>query len=261
MKARTTATVFPSGTRARRKVERLIEPEPATAASGGKAGEVQGGRVRIDHGSERRRVGRDHDLVCQAAFQAKVRHAEVRVLIGIFQVADVIGGLPTRPRDAARLAELDLAAHRQPVGLVEQASGRRPHDQRWHQVFEHRTRPGHERRAVVDRRHGAAEAEPLARRHIAFGDGDKTGQPRFRGEQVVAIGVERAIRDEVADGQQLALGIAQEAELHAEGHAARRVARGAESRWSIAPSAWSDVAVVAVSDAADRLGPEHHIAR
>ena len=91
-------------------------------------------------------------------------------------------------------AVLDLAAHDEPIGLLEQAAGRRAHDQRRHQVLEHRSRPGDQRRAAADRRHRAAEPEPVPGGHVALGDGEEARQPRLGGEQVVAVGVERRLR-------------------------------------------------------------------
>ena len=79
-----------------------------------------------------------------------------------------------------------LALHDQPIGLLEQAAGRRAHDQRRHQVLEHRARPGDQRRPVSERRRGPAEAEPVPGRDIALGDGEQAGEPRLRCEQIVA---------------------------------------------------------------------------
>ena len=66
----------------------------------------------------------------------------------------------------------------------------------------------------------------MARRDIALGDGDEAGQPRFRGQQIVAIGVETSFRHAVADRQELALGLEQEVEFHRFEHIARHVADG-----------------------------------
>ncbi len=90
-------------------------------------------------------------------------------------------------------AVVDLPPHDQPAGLLEQASRRRAHDQRGHQIFEHRSRPGDQRGAVRDRRDGAAEMEPVAGRDVALGDRDEAREPRLGGEQIVAARVERAL--------------------------------------------------------------------
>ena len=82
-----------------------------------------------------------------------------------------------------------------PIGLFEQAAGRRAHDQRRHQIFEHRAGPGDQRRAARDRRRRAAEPEPVSGGHVALGDREEAGQARFGGQQVVAIGIERGFRN------------------------------------------------------------------
>ena len=46
----------------------------------------------------------------------------------------------------------------------------------------------------ADRRHRAAEPEPVPRRHVALGDREEAREPRLGGEQVVATGVERCRR-------------------------------------------------------------------
>ena len=84
--------------------------------------------------------------------------------------------------------------------------------------------PDHEISAAprADRRHRAAEPEPVPRRDVALGDGDEAGEPRLGGEQVVAT-ARRACPSAtaIADRQQLALRVEQEAEVHAPGERAR----------------------------------------
>ena len=126
----------------------------------------------------------------EAALEAETRHAEVGVLVGELLVARVVGGFGDAPRHAEAGGVVDLPPHDQAVGLLEQAAERRAHDQRRHQILEHRARPRDQRRAAPDRRHRAAQPEPVAGRHLALGDREEAGEPRFRGQQVVAAGVE-----------------------------------------------------------------------
>ena len=49
---------------------------------------------------------------------------------------------------------------------------------------------------------------------VTLGDRDEAGEPRFRGEQIVAPMIEAAFRDAVAKREDLARGIEEEAELH-----------------------------------------------
>ena len=69
-----------------------------------------------------------------------------------------------------------------------------------------------------DRGDRAAEPEPVAGRNVALGDGDETRQPRFGGQQIVAVGVERALGHQIADREQLALAVEQKAEFHRQRH-------------------------------------------
>ena len=167
--------------------------------------EIERRALRIDHRGKRRRVGGDDGVLAQAAFEPQARHAEVRVLVGELQIARVVGGFGNAPGNAELDAILDLSLHDQAIGLLQQAAGRRAHDQRRHEVFEHRARPGDERRACSDRRDRAPEPKPVARRNVVLGDGDEARQARLGGEQVVAVRIERALVAPVADREEPAL--------------------------------------------------------
>ena len=91
-----------------------------------------------------------------------------------------------------------------------------------------------------DRRDGTAEAEPVARRDVALGDRDEAREPRLGGEQIVAARVERALRHAIADREQLALGIEQEAEVHCRAPSSRAVASSAARRAVRAAAASGD---------------------
>ena len=56
--------------------------------------------------------------------------------------------------------------------------------------------------------------KPMQRRHVAFGDGDKTGQPRFGGEQIVIARIQFLFGDEISDGKNLFNRIAEKAKAH-----------------------------------------------
>ena len=176
------------------------------------------------------------------ALEAQARHAEVGILVGEFLVARVVGRFGDAPRHAEAVGVVDLPPHDQVVGLLDQAAERRAHDQRRHEILEHRSRPRDQRRAAPDRRHFAAQPEPVAGRHVALGDRHEAGEPRFRREQVVATGIERILGDEIADRQQAAFLVEEKIELHGVGHGA-----GRRPRWSAAGapaprSIWSSCA-------------------
>ena len=50
--------------------------------------------------------------------------------------------------------------------------------------------------------------------NIALGDRDKTREPGLRGEQIVVAGVQAAVRDTIADREELADRVKEEAKLH-----------------------------------------------
>ena len=141
-----------------RVIQRLVEAIAAARAHLREPGEVARRGRRLDHRRERRRIRRHDDVLAEAALQPQPRHAEIRVLVCQFQVAGVVGGFRDAPGQAERRAIGHLPADDEAARLLEQAAGRRAHHQRRHQIFEHRSRPGDQRRAHADRRDGSARA-------------------------------------------------------------------------------------------------------
>lgn len=121
------------------------------------------------------------------------------------------------------MAVILLTPDHQAIGLFQQTAGGGAHDQRRHQIFEHGPRPRDQGRTIAQGRGGAAQPEPVARAHIALGDGEQAGQPSFRGQQIIAIEVKTVVGKAIADGQQFALGIEQKGEVHGQGHLPRRI--------------------------------------
>ena len=215
MKAQTIATLCPSGTRAG------VESIAPLRADSAQTVEIGQRRPRVHHRGERGRVGRNDSLFAKAAFQPEARNAEIGILIGQLQVAGIVGGFGYTPGKSEFRRVGDLTADDQSVRLFEQASRRRAHDERRHQIFEHGSRPGDQRGAVRDRRCGAAQAKPMLRRDVAFGDREEAGEPRLGSQQIVTVLIENAFVDEISDRQQLPVGIEQEAELHSKRHRPR----------------------------------------
>ena len=141
-----------------RVVQRLVPAIAAAAAGRRQPREIGRGRAGIDHRGERRRIGRDDSVGADAAFQAEARDAEAGILIGEVEVAGVVGGFGRAPRDLPPRAVSHLLAHHLPVRPFEQAAGRRAHDKRWHQILEHRARPGGECRTIPHGGHTPARA-------------------------------------------------------------------------------------------------------
>ena len=142
----------------------------------------------------------------QAALQAQARHAERLVLVVEGGVHDVERRLGDAPGHAALPAVLDLPGDRRRAALVEQrvrvrraaaaaASGTRT----WCRP----RRAGDGRPAT--RVSGRPSWNQCLLRHVAAGHGQEAGQARFGGQQVVMGAVEPALRQVVADGEQVAV--------------------------------------------------------
>ncbi len=197
------------------EVQRLVEPVRALPTEPPELDEVSRRRGGVDHGRQRGRVRRDHEVLAQPALQPQPGDTEARVLIGQVEVADVVRGLRDSPRDAVGRAVRDLALDDEPARLLEQAALGRPHDQRGHEVLEHRSRPRHQRGAQLERRHRAAKTEPVRGGHLAARDGEEARQTGLGREQVVATLVEDAVGDAEPDGEELAGAVEEEGEVHA----------------------------------------------
>ncbi len=206
-----------------RVVERFVEAEAPARAGCTQPLKVARGGVRRDHRRERGRIGRDHQVLVEIALEPQLRHAEARILIGQLDVARVVRRFGHAPRQVQPVAVGDLATHHQVIGACEQAAVRRTHHERRHQVFEHRSRPRDQRRAVPDRRRQAAEPEPVPRRDITLRDRDETREARLRCQQIVVARIEPSVGHRVTDRQQIAHRVEQKAELHRIGHLQRGI--------------------------------------
>jgi hypothetical protein len=118
-------------------IERLMITISATRADGGEPLEIAHRAFGIDHGRKRRGVGRDDGVLAQATFESQTGDTEIRILISEFEVARVVGGFGDPPGHTEFGTIGDLPLDDQPAGLLQQAAGRRAHDQRRHEVFEH----------------------------------------------------------------------------------------------------------------------------
>jgi hypothetical protein len=122
-----------------RVVQCFVEAVPSARSGCGQSREVAHRGGRFDHRGERRGVRCDHGIRAQAALQPESRYTEIRVLIGVFQIAHVVGGFRNAPGQFPFGAEADLPADDEAVRLVQQAAGRCAHHQRRHQILEHRS--------------------------------------------------------------------------------------------------------------------------
>ena len=201
---RTTATRFAFGQARACVIERFIKSVRAASSRFLQAAKVLQGRGWINHGRERGGIGRDDNILAETPLEPQSGHAKTGVLIIEVEVARIVRGLRHSPGYAALRAIFNLTAHNQFVRLAQQASFRGTHHQRGHQVFKHRARPGDQRGSAIHGRERAAQVKPVRRRGFAFRDGNKACQARFRGEQVIAIGIQASVRHAITDREELA---------------------------------------------------------
>ena len=101
----------------------------------------------------------------------------------------------------------------------------------------------------------------MAGRNVSLGDRHEARQPRLRGEEIVTARVERALGDEIADREQLAVVVEQKAELHCERCRPRGLLQGREARRRRGGCLRRPVEITAVAldRSSGRLRPEQHV--
>ena len=194
------------------EVDRFIEAVAPTGTQRRERPEVLDGLERLEHGSERGGVRRHDALRTETPLQAEGGKSESRILVRQFAVTHVVRRLRDAPGLLVLATELDLMTYGIVVCLVQQAAARLLHDECRHQVFEHRSRPRCEHGVLRAAGESTTELEPVGARHIAFRDGDQAGKPGFRCQQVIVTRIEFRLAKPVADGEQAAATIEQEAE-------------------------------------------------
>ncbi len=225
---------------ARRVVDGLVVPEATLGTGGGQARQVLQRRLRRDRQRQRRRIRGDHEIVGQATLEAEPGHAERLVLVRVVPVAHVVGRFGDAPRHSTLSSVLHLARHGAAIGGVEQRVREGPHQQRRHQVLEHRRAPRQERGHAVDAHRATPEMEPVPLGHVAAGDRDEAGQPGLGRQQVVVRHVEDAgalgIREAVPDRELVPRAVVEEPERHLVGERAAAL-REVQQRRPTSPDA------------------------
>ena len=175
---------------------------------------VLASRLGHERQGHERGVRRHDEILREAALEAQARHAEGPVLIGVMRVRGVVARFGDAPRHAALAGVLHLASDHRAGGLPEQRVRVFRHEQRRHEVFEHRAAPGEQRRFGSLAGQQPAQREPVVRRRLFARDEQEAGDAGFRRQQVVAAGILAPRRHVEADAQQLARGVVEEAEVH-----------------------------------------------
>ena len=201
----------------RREVECLEHAELAAAAERLQALQVGGGFPRLEHRRQQRRIRRDDTIAWRGAAQRQPRCAEGAVLEGQGMVLREIGRLRNAPRQPERRAASLLFGDGGTTGGMQQPADRFGQQQRGHQVLEHRPGPRFQSGDHADRQERPTQRAPVPARHIALGDGEQAGEPRFGRQQVVVAGVERLLLHPQADVEQVALAVVEAPEVHRHG--------------------------------------------
>ena len=132
---------LPFGQPAGGEIHSFVKAEPPFGPQCCQTRVVDHGSHRINHRGQPRGIGGDDPVLPQPAFQAQPRHPKVGILIGHFKVAGIVAGFRYAPGNAVGVTIGLLPRDDQRRGLRQNRPGRCTHHQRWHQVFEHRTRP------------------------------------------------------------------------------------------------------------------------
>ena len=95
--------------------------------------------------------------------------------------------------------------------------------------------------------------------HVALGDGDEAREARFGGQEVVGAAVEAAVRDAVADREELAGRVEEEAELHGLEELGGGAARRARRRPASARAAAAERARLSMSASMRAIGAARRV--
>ena len=236
-------------------VNSLIPAIGPAGAHVAQALEIAPGGRRRDHGGKPAGIGRYDGIFAQAPLQTQIGNAKAGILKILVAIQRVILRFGNPPGNAQPLGIADLPLDRRLVAGGQQTACRFMHDQRWHEILEHRPRPGLQRRGPSQRGQRAPEVKPVPRGNVALGDREKARQPGFGGKQIVGVGIQHLVVHPVTDDQQLARLVKQEPELHAFGHAAAGVGKDVETEGDLLSARCipSKVAQVARNASVQRL--------
>ena len=124
-----------------RVIERVVEAEVAQRALLLEGREVRERLLRRHGERERGSVGRDDQVLSDAALERELRNAKGAILIRVVPVTKVIRAFTGAPGHAVLVAVGDLPPHRAVIRLVEQRQRERVHDERRHEILEHASAP------------------------------------------------------------------------------------------------------------------------
>ena len=111
-------------------------------------------------------------------------------------------------------AILDLACHRCAVALVEQRPREAAQEEARHEILEHGATPGEQGHRTGRAGERPAELKPMSLGHIPARNGQETGKPGLRRQQIVVGIVQPAQGKVVANGKQMTPLVVKDFEIH-----------------------------------------------
>ena len=170
-----------------REIDTLVKAVRAARTKNFQSLQVVQRTARIDHQRETTRIGRDHEIVFQSAFQPQSWNAKRVILIGFRDVECGISGFGNAPRNATFAPIFDLAFNRDATRMIEQRVRVHFRQKRRHQVLEHGAAPTQNggTTAPTVRAENAAQLQPMFGGHIAIGNRRERRQTAFAGDQVI----------------------------------------------------------------------------
>ena len=160
----------------RRVVQRFDKAVAGAWRQNLQALEVGHGQARRQRRSQRRGIRRDDQFVRRGWPHGQARHPLRRVLVGQRVVTGRVGRFTDAPGNALPTGKRDLLLQGHQASAVQGAAPWLVQNQPGHQVFEHRTRPGAQAGRYPDGEKGPPECGPVARWHVALGNGQQAGQ-------------------------------------------------------------------------------------
>ena len=189
---------------------------------------------RVAGERERRRVGSHHCLLLNSAPQTELRDAEPPVPVVPVRVDVRVARLGHAPGHAPGLGVPSLRRDSGTLTLREERAGLTPEQQRRHQVLEHGAAPGEQAGPASRADDRPPQVEPVLQRHVSLGDGQEARDAGLRRQQVVLVRIEAVSAGVVAEVEQAALSVPEQAEVHREGRLLRLRRRLDELRKELA---------------------------
>ena len=217
-----------------REIESIDESEGAERSQLLERLEIQCRRFGPDAEREGRCIGRNHQVVRQAALDAQSRNTEGAILVVSAGVGQSVGRFRDAPGDPPLRRVAALILHRRRFALAQKRVPAAGQEERRHEVFEHRSAPGQDRRFAPQPGDRPTKREPVLDRSVVLGDGEIARQTGLGRQQIVVIAIHPPDAVVVADHEEPRLGVVEKGEVHPVGERVTPLGQGAEVARKIA---------------------------